>query len=183
MNITLKKRRSQHLAFGIVSLLTYSIVAILIIILAFIIIRGIGVINWEFLSTAPTDGMTGGGIFPAIVGTCYLILGSAAFVSLDYEWYNMNEYAPKGKLVRFIRMMTNNLSGTPHADVRHALFVNKLCSAIPYWPVLNIGLLSLPLQSVPRRSLEIFPTVLGWCYALVPPNCKPYDAHIHGLTQ
>ena len=64
MNQTKRKRRNQKLAFGIVSMLTYLIVLILILMLVFIIVRGIGVISWEFLSTAPTDGMTGGGILP-----------------------------------------------------------------------------------------------------------------------
>ena len=59
--------------------------------------------------------MTGGGIWPAIVGTFYLMVGSALFafpVGVMSGIY-MNEYAPKGKLVCFIRMMTNNLSGIP----------------------------------------------------------------------
>lgn len=63
-----RKRRSQWLAFGIFKLLSYSIVLILFAILGFIIYKGIGVISWEFLTTAPSDGMTGGGIWPAIVG-------------------------------------------------------------------------------------------------------------------
>ena len=110
-----RKRRSQWLAFGIFKLLSYSIVLILFAILGFIIYKGIGVISWEFLTTAPSDGMTGGGIWPAIVGTFYLMVGSALFafpVGVMSGIY-MNEYAPKGKLVRFIRMMTNNLSGIP----------------------------------------------------------------------
>ena len=57
-----RKRRSQWLAFGIFKLLSYSIVLILFAILGFIIYKGIGVISWEFLTTAPSDGMTGGGI-------------------------------------------------------------------------------------------------------------------------
>ena len=68
-----RKRRSQWLAFGIFKLLSYSIVLILFAILGFIIYKGIGVISWEFLTTAPSDGMTGGGIWPAIVGTFYLM--------------------------------------------------------------------------------------------------------------
>ena len=56
-----RKRRSQWLAFGIFKLLSYSIVLILFAILGFIIYKGIGVISWEFLTTAPSDGMTGGG--------------------------------------------------------------------------------------------------------------------------
>lgn len=110
-----RKRRSQWLAFGIFKLLSYGIVFILFAILGFIIYKGIGVISWEFLTTPPDDGMTGGGIWPAIVGTFYLMAGSALFafpVGVMSGIY-MNEYAPKGKPVRFIRMMTNNLSGIP----------------------------------------------------------------------
>ena len=84
-----RKRRSQWLAFGIFKLLSYSIVLILFAILGFIIYKGIGVISWEFLTTAPSDGMTGGGIWPAIVGTFYLMAGSALFafpVGSD-EWH------------------------------------------------------------------------------------------------
>ena len=66
-----RKRRSQWLAFGIFKLLSYSIVLILFAILGFIIYKGIGVISWEFLTTAPSDGMTGGGIWPANEGTLY----------------------------------------------------------------------------------------------------------------
>lgn len=72
-----------------------------------------GAISWAFLTEAPTDGMTGGGIMPAIVGTLCLMLGSALFafpVGVISGIY-MNEYAPKGVLVNFIRMMTNDLSG------------------------------------------------------------------------
>ena len=60
-----RKRRSQWLAFGIFKLLSYSIVLILFAILGFIIYKGIGVINWKFLTSPPSDGMTGGGIWPA----------------------------------------------------------------------------------------------------------------------
>ena len=74
-----RKRRSQWLAFGIFKLLSYSIVLILFAILGFIIYKGIGVINWKFLTSPPSDGMTGGGIWPAIVGTFYLMIGSALF--------------------------------------------------------------------------------------------------------
>ena len=112
LNNTKAKRRSQGIAFGIFRLLSLCIVLILFAILGFIIYKGIGVISWDFLTTAPTDGMTGGGIWPAIVGTFYLMVGSALFafpVGVMSGIY-MNEYAPKGKLVRFIRVMTNNLS-------------------------------------------------------------------------
>lgn len=60
LNNTKAKRRSQGIAFGIFRLLSLCIVLILFAILGFIIYKGIGVISWDFLTTAPTDGMTGG---------------------------------------------------------------------------------------------------------------------------
>ena len=146
-----KKTLIQRLAFGVVSLFSISIVGILVVILSFIIIKGIGVINWEFLTSVPTDGMTKGGIFPAIVGTFCLIIGSAVFafpIGIMSGIY-MNEYAPKGVLVRFIRMMTNNLSGIPSIVFGlfgMAFFVNKLSFGNSILAgSLTLGLLCLPL--------------------------------------
>lgn len=146
-----RKKFTQRFAFALVSLFSVSIVGILVVILSFIIIKGIGVINWEFLTAAPTDGMTKGGIFPAIVGTFCLIVGSALFafpVGMMSGIY-MNEYAPKGVLVRFIRMMTNNLSGIPSIVFGlfgMAFFVNKLSFGSSILAgSLTLGLLALPL--------------------------------------
>lgn len=110
-----RKHIIQQTAFGCFRLLSYGVAALLFFILGFIIVKGIGVINWEFLSQAPSDGMTKGGIWPAIFGTCCLMAGSAlfAFPTGVMSGIYMNEYAKDGKLVRFIRMMTNNLSGIP----------------------------------------------------------------------
>lgn len=58
------KHRSQKLAFGIFRLLSLCIVLILFAILGFIIYKGAGAVSWEFITSAPTDGMTGGGIWP-----------------------------------------------------------------------------------------------------------------------
>ena len=106
---------SEKIAFGIFRILSGVIVTILFIILAFIIIKGIGVLNWDFITTPPTDGMKGGGIWPAIVGTFYLMIGSAlfAFPLGIMSGIYMHEYAKSGRVVRFIRMMTNNLAGIP----------------------------------------------------------------------
>ena len=146
-----RKRRSQWIAFGVFKLLSYSIVLILFCILGFIIYKGIGVINWKFLTSPPSDGMTGGGIWPAIVGTFYLMIGSALFafpVGVMSGIY-MNEYAPKGKLVRFIRVMTNNLSGIPSIVFGlfgMALFVKYLGFGDSILAgSLTLGLLCVPL--------------------------------------
>lgn len=150
-NYSTRKKRSQTLLFALFSLMSYSVIGILVLMLGFIIVKGIGVINWEFISTAPEEGMTKGGIFPAIVGTFYLIIGSALFafpVGIMSGIY-MNEYAPKGKVVQFIRMMTNNLSGIPSIVFGlfgMALFVNTLGFGDSILAgSLTLGLLCLPL--------------------------------------
>ena len=110
-----RKMVAQNVAFGLFKVLSGVIVTILFVILAFIIVKGASVLSWDFITTPPTDGMKGGGIWPAIVGTFYLMVGSAlfAFPLGIMSGIYMNEYAPKGKVVRFIRMMTNNLAGIP----------------------------------------------------------------------
>ncbi len=128
-NVDRGKRISQKIAFGTFTLLSYLVVLILFIILGFIAIKGSKAISWDFLTMAPEDGMTKGGIFPAIVGTFYLILGSSliSFPIGIMSGIYMNEYAKNGKVVRFIRIMTNNLSGVPSIVFGlfgMALFVN-----------------------------------------------------------
>ena len=143
-----KKHLTQKIAFGLFRLLSLSVVVILFAILGFIIFKGIGVINWDFLTTAPKDGMTAGVIWPAIVGTFWLMVGSALFafpVGVMSGIY-MNEYAPKGWIVRFIRVMTNNLSGIPSIVFGLALFVNYLGFGDSILAgSLTLGLLALPL--------------------------------------
>ncbi len=125
------KKTKQKIAFVIFRILGLLVIGILFWILGFIIYNGAGVISWEFLTASPTDGMTGGGIFPAIVGTLYLIVGSVIFafpIGVMSAIY-MNEYAGNGWIVRFIRVMTNNLGSIPSIVFGlfgMALFVNTL---------------------------------------------------------
>ncbi|CCY16522.1 phosphate ABC transporter inner membrane subunit PstA [Prevotella sp. CAG:755] len=155
-----RKRGLQSAMFGCFRLLSYCIVLVLFIILGFIIVKGISVINWTFLTEAPSDGMTKGGIWPAIVGTFYLMLGSAVFafpVGVVSGIY-MSEYAPQGKLVAFIRTMTNNLAGIPSIVFGlfgMAFFVNYLGFGDSILAgSLTLGLLALPI--VIRTTEEAF---------------------------
>lgn len=146
-----QKILAQHLAFGLFRLLSALIVAVLFIILAFIIVKGISVLNWDFITTAPTDGMKGGGVWPAIVGTFYLMVGSAivAFPLGIMSGIYMHEYATSGRLVSFIRMMTNNLAGIPSIVFGlfgMSLFVNFFGFGDSILAgSLTLGLLALPL--------------------------------------
>lgn len=128
--INQKKRLSQNVAFWIFRILSFMVVAILFIILGFLIFNGIKVINWDFLTKMPEDGMTKGGIYPAIIGTLYLIAGSLIFsfpIGVLSALY-MNEYAKDGLIKRILNQMTNNLAGIPSIVFGlfgMALFVNK----------------------------------------------------------
>ena len=149
-NIDLKKRTSQKFAFGFYTLLSYLVVAILFVILGFIIIKGGSVISWDFLTKAPEEGMTKGGIFPAIVGTFYLIVGSSiiSFPIGIMSGIYMNEYATNGKVVRFIRIMTNNLSGVP--SVVFGLFgMSLFVNALGWGDSIIAGSFTLALMSLP----------------------------------
>ncbi|MDR0505959.1 MAG: phosphate ABC transporter permease PstA [Dysgonamonadaceae bacterium] len=125
----MNKKVKQKIAFLVFRILSLLVAGILFWILSFIIYRGISVISWEFLSSVPTDGMTGGGIYPAIIGTLYLIIGSIIFafpIGLMSGIY-INEYAGNGLIVKFIRVMTNNLGSIPSIVFGlfgMALFVN-----------------------------------------------------------
>lgn len=157
---TRKKQRIQKIMFACFRMLSYGVALLLFFILGLILVKGIGVINWEFLTEAPTDGMTKGGIWPAIVGTFYLMIGSALFsfpIGVMSGIY-MNEYVPQGKLVAFIRMMTNNLAGIPSIVFGlfgMAFFVNYLSLGDSILAgSFTLGLLALPI--VIRTTEEAF---------------------------
>ena len=147
----MNKKLSQQVAFWIFRIIGIMVIGILFWILGFIVYNGIGVISWEFITAAPTEGMTSGGIFPAIVGTLCLIAGSMIFafplgvMSAIYT----NEYAGNGWIISFIRVMTNNLGSIPSIVFGlfgMALFVNTLGFGDSILAgSLTLGLLVLPL--------------------------------------
>lgn len=110
-----RKKLSEQAAFWLFRLMSIAVVGVLFWILGFIIVKGIGVISWEFLTGMPRDGMTAGGILPAIVGTLCLTLGSIviAFPLGILSGIYISEYTRDNWLVKLIRIMTNNLSGVP----------------------------------------------------------------------
>jgi phosphate transport system permease protein len=80
-----------------------------------IIINGIGTISWEFLTQPPSQAGKAGGIFPAIVGTFYLMLGTVILslpIGVLAAIY-LAEYAPHNWLTRVINLAIINLAGVP----------------------------------------------------------------------
>jgi phosphate transport system permease protein len=147
----MNKKNSEILAFGTFRIISFMVVLILFFILGFIIIKGISVISWEFLTAMPDEGMTAGGIYPAIIGTLCLVAGSMlfAFPVGVLSGIFLNEYLKDGWLKRFIHMMTNNLAGIPSIVFGlfgMALFVNELEFGDSILAgSLTLGLLVLPV--------------------------------------
>jgi phosphate transport system permease protein len=111
----MKNKLIQNLGFFVLFLCILTTVIFLGSIIYFVFSRGIGVINWEFLTQAPREAMTKGGVAPAIIGTLYLTLGAIIFsvpLGLACALY-LCEYSPKSFVVNIIRMSINNLAGVP----------------------------------------------------------------------
>ena len=94
---------------------TYAILLVVIYIIADVVVGGIGTISWEFLTEAPRKSGEEGGIWPVIVGTFYLVLGTITFalpLGMAGAIY-LSEYATQGRLTRMIRLAIVTLAGIP----------------------------------------------------------------------
>ena len=113
---------TQRFGFGILLLSVMVTVVPIITVVIYILVQGFPALSWEFISGFPRDGMREGGIFPAIVGTFYLTLGTAIFavpLGIGAAIY-LSEYAPENRLTRIIRIAIINLAGIP--SVVYGLF-------------------------------------------------------------
>ncbi len=105
----------QKICFGGLTVVMGFVVLILVVIIGYILLNGLPVIDWEFLTTSPTSGGRDGGIFPAIVGSLELIAGTAliAFPLGILTGIYLNEYARNTPYTRVIREAIDLLNGTP----------------------------------------------------------------------
>ena len=123
----------------------------LLIVVYFLVKNGWTAISWDFLSEAPRESMTKGGILPCIVGTAYLSIGALAIsmpLGIGSAIY-LNEYARQGVIVRLIRFAINNLAGVPSVVFGLfglAFFVTWMNLEVSILSgALTLGFLSLPV--------------------------------------
>lgn len=112
----------QKLGFALLTVTALIVVVPILFLIGAIVVRGLGAISWEFLTTMPRNGMKEGGILPAIVGTVLLTLGTALAaipVGVGGAIY-LSEYARDTWLTRTIRLAIINLAGIP--SVVYGLF-------------------------------------------------------------
>lgn len=94
----------------------FAIIAAVILVMGTIVMNGAGLLTWEFLTTVPTEGMTEGGIFPAIAGTAMLVI-IMSIVGVPVGTVTaiyLSEYSRQTSILgRSIRFAVNTLAGVP----------------------------------------------------------------------
>jgi phosphate transport system permease protein len=109
------RQRVQKIAVGVITAVAALVVIPIVLVIVFIVVQGIGAINWSFLTTPPSNGMKEGGIMPAILGTVLLTLGTAIVcipIAIGAAIY-LAEYAGDNRLTRWVRLSIVNLAGIP----------------------------------------------------------------------
>jgi len=156
-------KTNQKIAFTLLGMAMGLVVLFILIILYYVIYNGYSVISLEFLTSMPAKRMTAGGIYPALIGTIYLIIGSMAFalpMGILAAIY-LNEYAKPGKTTWVIEMAISNLAGTP--SVVFGLFgLAMFVKYIGFGPSILAASLTLALLILPviiRASQEALITV------------------------
>jgi len=120
--LALSRQNAQKVGFMGIRLISLITVLPILGIVIYIVFKGLGTINWEFLSAMPRDGMRAGGILPAIAGTFYLMIGTALFsipLGIAAGIY-LAEYASDNPWTRGIRIAIISLGGVP--SVVYGLF-------------------------------------------------------------
>jgi phosphate transport system permease protein len=154
----------EKIAFSVLGLVTLLVVIPILMIIFYIVKNSIGAINWEFITQAPRNGMKEGGIFPAIVGTIVLVVGTMLFslpLSVLSAIY-LVEYARDNFFTRSIKLSVVNLSGIPsivYGLFGFTLFVLflKLGTSILAGS-LTLAIMSLPvIITATKEALESVP--------------------------
>ena len=148
--IRINPRLVEKIAFLFLFLSTLVIIVPVFLILAKVIKEGFPAINWEFLFAYPRLGMRAGGIFPAIVGTVYLVLGTLIFslpVGILAAVY-LSEYAKDHWFKRVIEVAIVNLAGVP--SVVYGLFgLGLFVIFLKFGASILAGSLTLAIMSLP----------------------------------
>ncbi|MEZ5356767.1 MAG: phosphate ABC transporter permease PstA [Bryobacteraceae bacterium] len=117
-----KRQRIESIAKLALAAGTVAMLLPLVGIVAFLVIKAAPVLSLDFLLKPPVNGMRAGGVWPAFLGTVYLVLTSLAVatpIGVLSAVY-LNEYARESWLTRIVNLAVVNLAGIP--SIVHALF-------------------------------------------------------------
>jgi phosphate transport system permease protein len=163
-DLNIKNRKVERLWGLLFLVMTLLLILPVLVILAVLIHEGGPVISMDFLFTEPKEGMTAGGIFPALVGTVWLVsvaLLASVPIGVAAALY-LSEYAPDNWLTRAINLAIINLAGVP--SIVHALFgVGAFVLFFRFGTSILAASLTLAIMTLPvvivatRESLQAVP--------------------------
>jgi phosphate transport system permease protein len=182
----LRRKATQELWFTMFRIAVAINGLALFIIVGYMVYYGFPAISWDFLTGQPTEGGLAGGIFPCIVGTFYLSIGSMGLalpLGVAAAIY-LHEYATPGPFMRIVRLCINNLAGVP--SVVFGLFGMAFFVAARDLGGIGLAVLILPviigtseeaLRSVPNTyreaSLGLGATKWQTIFKVVLPSAMP----------
>ena len=163
----LVKKKKEKVVENLIKIIGILSIVPVFIILGYIIFKGVSAISWDFLTKMPEDGMRVGGIFPAIVGTIWLTVGTI-LISVPFGVLTgiyLVEYAKDNWLTRIINLTIINLAGIP--SIIYGLFGMALFVIFLEFDVsilsgsLTLGIMCLPvIITSTRESLLAIPNHL-----------------------
>nr|MBC7245022.1 phosphate ABC transporter permease PstA [Chloroflexota bacterium] len=146
----MNRHQVQRMGFALLGLAAIVVVLPILLVIGNIVLRGLVAINWEFLTSMPRDGMKAGGIFPALVGTVLLTLGTAVVcipMGVGGAIY-LSEYAQDTWLTRAIRLAIVNLAGIP--SIVYGLFgLGLFVLFLQFGTSILAGSLTLAIMTLP----------------------------------
>ncbi len=158
------RQQTQKLAIAVISAVAFIVILPIIFVIGFLVYNGIGALSWEFFTQPPRNGMTEGGLLPAILGTLFLTLGTAVAaipLGIGAAIY-LAEYAGDNRLTRIIRLAIVNLAGIPSIVYglfglgAFVLFLNFGTSILA--GSLTLGIMTLPvLISTAEEAIRSVP--------------------------
>jgi phosphate transport system permease protein len=142
----LRRQRQMKVLFG---LMAASMIIPLLLIIGFLVKNALPVLSWEFLTEMPRRNMKEGGIYPAILGTFYMVgisLAISAPIGILAAVY-LNEYAGDNWFTRIVNLGVVNLAGVP--SIVHALFGVVAFVALTGDPCILAASLTLGIMTLP----------------------------------
>lgn len=146
----MKRQQTQKLAVAAITGAAALVVIPIVLVILFIVVQGAGALSWEFITARPRNGMTEGGIMPAILGTLILTLGTAIVclpLAIGAAIY-LAEYAKDTRLTRWVRLAIVNLAGIP--SIVYGLFgLGAFVLFLQFGTSIVAGSLTLGIMTLP----------------------------------
>jgi phosphate transport system permease protein len=146
----MSRQQAHRLAVGVLTVIAAIVVIPIILVILYVVWQGLPMLSWTFLTEPPRNGMTEGGIMPALLGTIILTFGTAIVsfpLSIATAIY-LAEYAGDNRLTRWIRMAIVNLAGIP--SIVYGLFgLGMFVLFLGFGTSILAGSLTLGIMTMP----------------------------------